>query len=95
MAQGNAGDFNLTDIGDLELLCVACEATDTVALCMAQIDVDGPMIILSNGVQKEHPLLKIVSTNRSLVNRVIRQLGLDVEPVQPVGRRSGGGGWRG
>jgi hypothetical protein len=79
-------EYRIIDCGGVELLRQMCRALDRAERCRALIDREGEVVRSKHG-PREHPLLKIEATNRSLVARLIRSLGLDVEPVRPsVGR---------
>jgi hypothetical protein len=86
-------EYAIRDAGGIELLLLACEATDRAASLRDQIDRDGELIPTRSGL-KEHPGLKAELANRAFVSRTLKRLGLDVEPVRPgVGRPGGGIGW--
>jgi hypothetical protein len=87
------GEYHVADAGGIELLALACEALERAEACRAQIALDG-LTVEGNAGIKEHPLLKHETANRALASRLLVRLGLDVEPVRPVGRPAGGG-WRG
>jgi len=86
-------EYAIRDAGGIELLLLACEATDRAASLRDQIDRDGELIPTRSGL-KEHPGLKGELANRAFVSRTLQRLGLDVEPVRMgVGRPGGGIGW--
>jgi len=78
------GGYNISDAGGIELLCLACEATDRIADIRAVIDREGPVIRTRNG-PRDHPLLRYEIQNRALVSKLLQRLGLDMEasPVPP------------
>jgi hypothetical protein len=70
------------------LLTLACQSLDRAESCRAEIDRDGEIIRSKTGT-KEHPLLKHELAARAFVARTLHRLGLDVEPVRPIGRPAG------
>jgi hypothetical protein len=86
--------YRIEDSGGLSMLEQACRALDRAEACSDQIARDGMLIETPHG-PREHPLLKHETVNRALAVRVLRQLGLSVEPVRAVGRPAKGFGWRG
>jgi hypothetical protein len=86
-------EYAIRDAGGIELLLLACEATDRAARLRGAIDRDGELISSRSGL-KEHPGLKAELANRAFVSRTLQRLGLDVEPVRPtIGRPGSGIGW--
>src|SRR5262245_35127464 len=86
-------EYQLQDSGGLELLALAAQSLDRAESCRTRIDRDGELIETPGGM-KDHPLLKHELAARAFVARTLQRLGLDVEPVRPVGR-PGIGGYRG
>jgi hypothetical protein len=82
-------EFHFDDIGSLTLLALACQALDRAESLRQRIDQDGEMIPSPNGM-KAHPLLKEELNNRTFLARTLQRLGLDREPVLPLGRPSRG-----
>jgi hypothetical protein len=80
--------YAIDDAGGLELLLSACQALDRAEACRAAVDKDGEMITGPNGA-RDHPLLKHELASRAFVVRTLQRLGLDVEPVRPIGRPPG------
>ena len=78
-------DYQIADAGGVELLAQACGALDRAEALRARIDADGEIIDTPSG-PKAHPGLKDELGNRAFVTRCIARLGLDVEPVQRIGR---------
>jgi hypothetical protein len=74
-------EYRIDDVGGLELLRQGCRAADRAEKCRRQIDAEGELVETKHG-PKENPLCKIELSNRHFVARVIRALGLDVEPVR-------------
>lgn len=78
-------EYAVADTGGVELLAQAAAALDRAEQCAAQIAVDGLTVQTNSGI-KDHPLVKHELANRAFVTRAIARLGLDVEPLQRVGR---------
>ena len=78
-------EYGVADTGGTELLAQACAALDRAEECGAAIARDGLTIQGPSGI-KAHPLIKEELGSRAFVTRCIARLGLDVEPVQRVGR---------
>ena len=83
-------EYGITDAGGLVLLRQVCEATDEIAANDLIIKRDGRLIMSRTGVMREHPLLKNQIALRSFLTRTLQRLGLNLEPVKPIGRP---GGW--
>ena len=79
------GDYDISDSGGREMLHQACSALDRAEALRSAIDADGEIIRGKAGL-KEHPGLKHELAARSFVVRTLQRLGLDVEPIRPVGR---------
>ncbi|MFN6935547.1 MAG: hypothetical protein ACK4NZ_10400 [Tsuneonella sp.] len=79
-------EYAVSDTGGMELLAQAAAALDRAEECAAAIARDGLTIVAANGAIKDHPLAKVELANRAFVTRAIARLGLDVEPIQRVGR---------
>jgi hypothetical protein len=88
-------EYQITDCGGQELLHQACAAADRCAALSAQISADGEVIRTKSGL-KSHPCIRDEIQCRALICRIIRSLGLDVEPVRAMSGRPGQGfGWKG
>lgn len=85
-------EVSIEDASGIELLLLACEATDRSQDCAAEIKRHGVLIKTSTGA-KENPLLKIELANRAFVTRALARLGLEVEPLKSVGRPCGSFGY--
>jgi hypothetical protein len=81
-------EYCIADIGGCELLAQAGAALDLAERCRAEIAETGLLVRTKTGT-RENPLAKVELTARSAVCRIIRQLGLDVEPVKSPGRPPG------
>jgi hypothetical protein len=78
-------EYCFDDVGSLALLELACRALDRAETLRQRIDKDGELIPSPNGM-KAHPLLREELGNRTFIARTLQRLGLDREPVLPVGR---------
>jgi hypothetical protein len=81
--------YQFEDRASYETLGQACAAADRAAACARQIAEDGEVVRMKGGGVKDHPLLKHELANRSFVVRSLARLGLDLEPVRPMGRPPG------
>jgi hypothetical protein len=84
-------EYEITDPGALELLLQACGAVDRVEALSEQIRADGP-VVRSRGGARPHPLLREETALRAFICRTLARLGLDVEPIRPLGRPAYGRG---
>jgi hypothetical protein len=82
-------EYEITDAGGIELLCLACQALDRAESCREQIDKMGECGIVDGRAVREHPLLKTELANRSFVSKCLERLGLNAEPGKAVGRPAG------
>ena len=80
--------YAVDDEGGREILAQACAALDRAEELAEAIARDGAIVQTRNG-SREHPGLRAELANRAFVVRSIQRLGLDVEPVRPIGRPSG------
>ena len=71
--------------GRVEILCLAAQALDRAESLSAAILEEGQTIRNRAGV-RAHPLLRDEVANRALIARLLSKLGINVEPVKPVGR---------
>jgi len=78
-------EYQICDIGGLELLRQACLTSDRVAGLSAAIDADGPTVRTKNG-PKAHPALRDELHARAFICRILEKLGITLEPLKPVGR---------
>ncbi len=83
-------EYDISDAGGIALLKQICHAQDRVAQLAAQIALDGAVVTV-RGAPKAHPALRDELANRAFISRTIARLGLNFEPVKPVGRPPGGG----
>ena len=83
-------EYNIDDVGSLELLAQVCAAADMVSRCRAHIDRDGEIVQTRTGI-REHPALRSELSFRTFVIRGLGRLGVTLEPVRPMGRPPGNG----
>ena len=90
-------DFLIDDAGGIELLALACAATDRASSCAATIEADGLTVPAGkDGGIRQHPLLPAEAAARAQVASCLKLLGVNVEPIRDVGRPGGtASGWRG
>jgi hypothetical protein len=67
-------DYEISDIGGLEMLMQACAALDRAEALRIEIDRDGEVIRV-RGTVKDHPALKHELANRAFVVRTLARLG--------------------
>jgi hypothetical protein len=84
-------EYDISDVGGIELLAQACAAVDQAEALADDIAADGRVIRTRSG-PKVHPALKEQLAHRAFACRVLHRLGLNVESVKDVGRPSGGVG---
>jgi hypothetical protein len=82
--------YQFDDPASVETLAQACGALDRAEACREAIDTDGVTVRTKAGV-RDHPLLKHEIAARSFVVRTLARLGLNLEPIQAVGRPGGRG----
>jgi hypothetical protein len=85
-------EYAITDAGGVELLAQICGAADTVEALSAQIAQDGAVVRTRTG-PKPHPALRDLLNHRAFIARTMTKLGIDVEPVKPMGRPSKPNAW--
>ncbi len=86
--QSITSEYDVRDAGGIEMLLQACTALDRAESLKSQIDADGEILRTNAGV-RDHPGLKHEIAARSFLVRTLQKLGLDVEPIRPVGRPPG------
>jgi hypothetical protein len=86
--QSVMAEYEISDSGGVEILVSACSALDRAESLSEAIERDGAIVTVS-GALKDHPGLKHELANRAFVVRALQRLGLDVEPVRPIGRPGG------
>jgi len=73
-------EFGLADAPDLERLSMASKLLDEIFQAEQIIKKEGPFILDRFAQQKEHPAAKFIRDNRTLFCRIVRDLGLDLDP---------------
>jgi phage terminase small subunit len=66
---------------DLARLTMACKCLDDIQAAEQQIKADGVFIKDRYGQPKEHVAAKVIRDNRIIFCRIVRELGLDIDPV--------------
>jgi hypothetical protein len=80
-------EYDISDVGGVEILCQACQAADRVEALAALISRDGEVILTPRGASVSHPGLKDEVHLRAFIVRSIERLGLNFEAVRPSGGR--------
>jgi hypothetical protein len=88
-------EYGISDAGGVELLLLACEATDRGARLRAGIDADGEVIHTRSGVPRAHPALRDEVAARAQVMRALKELGLNYEAIKMPGGQPRSTGWTG
>lgn len=83
-------EYDISDASGVEMLTLACEATDRIQALSDRIREDGETVRTPTGL-KAHPLLKEELAHRGFVTRTLTKLGLNFEPLRdrpgrPAGR---------
>ena len=83
-------EYAIDDVAGVEMLTLACEATDRIQALSDRIREDGETVRTPTGL-KAHPLLKEELAHRGFVTRTLTKLGLNFEPLRdrpgrPAGR---------
>ena len=85
-------EYAIRDAGGVELLTLACEATDRASALAGAIDADGVTIRTRSGI-KAHTALRDELAARALAARLLVRLGVTTEPVKSPGRPGNSVGW--
>jgi P27 family predicted phage terminase small subunit len=78
-------DFDL-ESASLLILESALEAFDRMRQAAIEVDRDGVTVKDRYDVPKEHPALSIQRSERAAMQRGIKMLGIDLEPIADIGR---------
>jgi hypothetical protein len=82
------GTYGIVDPGGLLLLELAVRSFDDWTAARKLLDKEG-LTVAGPGGRKAHPALRAVEVAHRPLMASLRQLHLDVEPIQKVGRPSG------
>jgi hypothetical protein len=80
-------EYNIDDIGGIELLAQACTSLDRAEELASHINKDGVTIRTKSGL-KSHPSIRDEMSCRAFVVRTLQKLGLNLEQIKSVGRPS-------
>jgi P27 family predicted phage terminase small subunit len=69
----------------LRLLTLACEAWDSRSAALEELKANGPYYLDRHGIKRANPALGVERDARISFARMLRELGLDIEP--PADRR--------
>ena len=86
-------EYLVADCGGVELLTLACEASDRAQTLTKRIAQEGETLMTKTGL-RAHPALRDELSNRAFIATTLGRLGITLEPVKPMGRPSGRH-WRG
>jgi hypothetical protein len=88
-------EYQIDDVGGIELLAQACQSLDRAEALAARIAQDGEVIYVKAG-PRAHPAIKDELACRAFICRTLQRLGLNLEQIKPPGRPGGGLGviWR-
>ena len=75
-------EYGIDDAGGLSVLKTGLEAFDRAAAARQAIDKDGMTIVDRFGAQKPHPLLSCERDARSQWLMALKNLNLDIEPLE-------------
>jgi hypothetical protein len=87
-------EYAVEDAAGLTLLEQACQALDRAEALRLAIDRDGE-VIMRDGSPRVHPAIKEETSCRGFALRALRELGVGLEPVKPVGRPAVDNNWGG
>ena len=79
-------EFAITDVGGIELLCLACQALDRAENLAEAIARDGEVIHTRAGVPKTHPAVRDELQCRAFAAKMLQKLGVTDEPLKSIGR---------
>jgi Phage terminase, small subunit len=85
-------EYDITDVGGIELLTLTCEMLDRAEDLRQQINNDGEVFMTRAGAMRENPLLRHELAARAFVAKNLQRLGLTLEPARPSPGRPGYGG---
>jgi phage terminase small subunit len=83
-------EYDIRDSGGLAILTAAAEAFHRVTAAEEVVAREGMLVEDRYGIKKPHPCTGIARDARSQLLTALRQLNLDLEPLQPrIGRPAG------
>ena len=74
-------EFDLSEPSSEALLLTACQCLDRIHECRAFIEAEGLLVQDRFGQSKPHPLVVVERDARGQMMTAIKQLGLDIEPL--------------
>ena len=86
-------DYDIEDSAGLLLLGAAAECVGRIEQARALVEKDGPLIPDRFGVPRPHPMLAVEHDARAQLLLTLKQLHLDLEPLEPRPGRPDGGKW--
>jgi P27 family predicted phage terminase small subunit len=82
-------EFDFSDTLGRVMLAEGLMAWDRARAASEMIARDGAVVSGSDGTPRRHPACGIERDSRAQAIKIFRELGLNLEPVNPVGRPSG------
>lgn len=82
-------EYDFGDVLGRVMLGEALQAWDRSRAASELIARDGAVITAADGTPRRHPACGIERDSRAQAIKIFRELGLNLEPVNPVGRPSG------
>jgi hypothetical protein len=82
-------EYAITDRAGCELLQQACEELDMIEGLTADIAREGRTVLTPTG-HKAHAAIRDVRQGRAVFARLLRDLGISLQPTKPVGRPAKG-----
>jgi hypothetical protein len=83
-------EYDVSDIGGREMLCLACQSLDRAESLREQIDADGEVLRGPKNQIRANPALRDEIQARAFVVRTLAKLGLSFEPVRSAPGRPPG-----
>jgi hypothetical protein len=89
-------EYDIVDIGGIELLAQACAALDRAEMLADAVAKQGAVLELEGIGPKSHPAIKDELACRAFIVRTLQKLGLNFEPLRSVGSpgNATGIGWK-
>lgn len=85
-------EYAIRDAGGVEILAQIAAAVDLAEQLAEVIRTEGPML-QTRTTRRTHPAVRELTQVRALIMRGLKDLGLNVEALQPVGRPPRDMGW--
>jgi phage terminase small subunit len=76
-------EYVFEETHDIERLAQAAACLDEIANADAVLEQQGRFFTTKSGIVREHPALKAIRDFRTLFVRIVREIGLDLQTVEP------------